>query len=169
MLSKKKLKWINIEGKTLMKRIIVALLILITLSFTVLCAPVSAVEASETKVTIEYLDDGYYIETVITENTLTRGTKTATKTSNFHNSAGDVVWYVSVTGTFTYNGATAYCHSCSHNAKSNSSYWTIRSVTSDTYVNTATATAVARHSSGTASQDFTASVTLTCDKNGTLS
>ncbi|MBE6737801.1 MAG: hypothetical protein E7566_04000 [Ruminococcaceae bacterium] len=152
-----------------MKKIIVALLILTIFTFSVFCAPVSAVEASETKVTVEYLDNGCYIETIITQNTLTRGTISGTKTRNFNNSNGDVLWYVSVTGTFTYNGATSYCHSCSHNAKSNSSYWTIRSVTSDTYVNTATATAVARQSSGTASHDFTASVTLTCAKDGTLS
>lgn len=152
-----------------MKRIIASILVLITICFSAFCAPVNAETLTDTKVTVETLANGDYIETIIVENTLTRSTKTATKTTNYKNSAGTVMWYVSVTGRFSYNELTCICLSYSHNAKSNASAWKILSSSSSSYVNTATATATARFTTGSTTSDYTRSVTLTCDNYGNLS
>ncbi len=153
-----------------MKKLIISLLIVSILSLSVLCVPVGATSATKTTVTIEYLDNGDYIETEIVENTLARATKTATKYHRYKNSSGEVMWYIAITGTFTYTGTTSLCTACSHEASSNNQFWSIRSASSTRSKNVATGKAVARHTYTTNNyQDYSATVTLTCSKDGTLS
>ena len=68
-----------------MKNSIVLTLIFALISCTLLCIPVSATTADNTERTIEYLDNGDYIETIITDDTANPGislyaTNTITKT-----------------------------------------------------------------------------------------
>lgn len=153
-----------------MKRIFV-LLIVAVLGCTMFCTPVSAVSASkETKTTIEYLDNGDYIETIITwEESLTRASKTASKTSNYKNSEGEVMWSVTIRGTYTYDGIVALCTSCTHSTSVSSSVWTIKSSSSSRSGNTATANATATLKVGFISKDYAMSVKLSCSPDGTLS
>lgn len=154
-----------------MKKLIVVLLITATLCCTALCTPVGATSVSEaTTTTVEYLDNGDYIETIITyDNSLTRSTKTASKTSNYKNSSGDILWSVTVKGTFTYNGTTSSCTSCSHSTTAPGTYWSIKSSSSSKSGNTATATAVATYKTALITKDYSMSVKLTCSADGTLS
>lgn len=127
---------------------------------------------------IEMLENGFYFETIIESEDISSLISpraavkytTKTKTTNMKDSSGNTLWYVSITATFSYNGSSATCLSCSPNAKSYASTWTIASVTSNKSGNTATATAVAIHgiSSGI-SESFTKSVTIKCDGSGTVS
>lgn len=89
-----------------MKKLI-SFLLCTLLCFSLSTLTVSASEESLTK--IEVLEDGSYIETIITENSdislfAASSTRTGSKTSTHKNSSGKVLWSVKVTGTFTYNG-----------------------------------------------------------------
>lgn len=127
---------------------------------------------------IEHLDNGDYIETTFQSlpsptYALFASTKTTqqiskTKKITYKNKAGNIIWYISITGTFTYNGSSAKCISCSHNAKSYGKSWTIKSVSSSKSGNSATATAVIKQS-GNISRTYNEQVTITCSKNGTIS
>lgn len=162
-----------------MKKLI-AVLIMTTLLFSmVFCISANAAETSEnTKTTVEILENGDYIETVIIDYTAAGNsdysinatqTKTGRKTSNYKNSSGAVLWSVSVTGTFSYNGTTSTCTSCSHSTTAPSSAWTIKSASHSKSGNTATARATATQKTSTGTKDFSMSVTLKCSANGTLS
>lgn len=131
---------------------------------------------------IELLDNGDYIETVIsTDESLadsilnvstlaTTKTITKTKTSYYKNAAGSVMWSVSIKGTFTYNGSTSKCTKCSHSTTAPGKSWSIKSCTSSKSGNKATAKAVATHkSSSGATANYTKSVTITCSAKGVVS
>ncbi len=99
-------------------RSIITVIIVLIMSF-VLAVPAMADEtAGKTveSVAVEYFEDGSYYETVITVDDNENGdsgimsttkTKTGSKKSTYKNKSGDVLWYVKVTGKFTYNGSTS--------------------------------------------------------------
>lgn len=120
-------------------------------------------------------NNDYYLETVITDanptfsfSTLQSNshTITKTKTTNIKNTKGTVLWSVSITATFTYDGSTSRCISCSPSAETYSSSWTIQSTSSSKSGNSATAIATANYAS---LKNYTQSVTISCSKNGTVS
>lgn len=129
---------------------------------------ISALETEQiVSTTIEYLDDGSYLETTITEsNTLTRATKTGSKTTKYYNDAKVAQWYVKVTGTYTYNNSSATCTSSSVTADSYKSIWKIASKSASKNANKATAN---QYYNGTLVNTKTTSVTLTCSATGKLS
>lgn len=142
-----------------------------------LAVPVMADEITgETveSVTMEYLEDGSYYETVITVDDNENGdsgimsttkTKTGSKKASYKNKSGDVLWYVKVTGKFTYNGSTSKCTSASATAASNSSSWKIIDKSSSKSGNKAIGKATAKEQS----TSLTRAVTLSCSKTGKLS
>lgn len=121
----------------------------------------------------------YYIETTIEDSSVsslhnvatfsTTKTVTKTKTTKIKNESGSVLWSVSITATFSYNGSTSKCISYSHNATSYCTNYAIKSVSSSKYQNSATATAIAAYSNGKISKDYLQSVTIKCSKNGAVS
>lgn len=125
----------------------------------------------------EVLENGDYIVTIISSDTEpvaeTRNaskTITKTKTSYYKNSAGAVLWSISIKATFTYNGKTSQCTSCSHSTTAPGKFWSIKSCKSSKSGNKATATATATHTTPEgAKQDFTRTVTITCSATGTVS
>ena len=152
-----------------MKKII-SVLTLLTILITAFCLPINA--SADTITSIEYLDNGDYIETVIEDtgiSPLASTTVNKTKTSYYKNSSGTVLWSVSITATFTYNGTTSSCTSCYHSTTAPSSSWTIKSASHRKAGNTATATATATYTGATGSQDYTRSVTIQCSKDGVIS
>lgn len=163
-----------------MKKLLSFLLIftLITITSTNVSA-IERIDATQTQSYIEYINDDLYIETIITDATphnnsistlAATNTITKTKTDYYKNSNGKVLWSVAVTGTFTYNGSTSKCISCSHSTTSPGSSWSIKSATSYKAANYATASATATYKNSTgATQDYTRTVTLQCSKNGTIS
>ncbi len=153
-----------------MKRIFVAILALVMLCSAMLCTPASAAPISDSKTVIEYLENGDYIETIISwEENSTRSSKTATKTSNYLNNYDEVLWSVTVRGTFYYNGSTSSCTAVSHSTTAPSSYWTIKNSSSSKSGNKATAKATATLKVGSTTSDESMTVTLACSANGTLS
>lgn len=127
---------------------------------------------------ISYLENGDYIETYITINDFnyilqmsnkTKSTKeiTKTKTSIYKNKNGVKLWDVSITATFTYNGSTSKCISCSHNSKSYANSWKIKSVTSHKKDNYAIANAIASHEDEL-QHSYNETVTITCSKTGNV-
>lgn len=126
---------------------------------------------------IEPLENGYYYETTIVDESddgleffATTKYITKTKTTKLKNSSGDVMWSVSIKATFSYNGSTSKCTSCTPSATAYGSAWSIKSVTSSKSGNSATATAKAAYTSSTgASQTYTKSVTIKCSASGVVS
>lgn len=132
----------------------------------------------ETQIQIKYLENGDYIETVIkdeipddtvTPPLATTKTITKSKTNYYKNSAGNVMWSVTIKGTFTYDGSTSKCTSCSHSASAPGTTWSIKNVSSSKSGNSATAKATATHKDGSLSTDYSMSVTIKCSANGTVS
>lgn len=129
--------------------------------------------------TISENGEDYIVETILIGETPERPSETVfadtqtitrTKISYVRNSDGDVLWYLSITATFEYNGSTSKCISCSCDAVSQNSSWNIKSYSCSKSGNSATATATATHTSPLGlSQDYTQSVTIRCSANGTVS
>lgn len=124
------------------------------------------------------LEHGDYLETTISDVPTpfsgfsvfsTASTVTKKKTTYYKDKNGTILWSVAITATFTYDGTTSKCTSCSHSTTCPSPTWKIKSASSSKSGNSATATATATHFIGAASDDFTKSVTITCSKNGIVS
>lgn len=103
------------------KKITLISLITAFMCCTIFCVPTSALLLNDEVTSIEYLDNGDRIETVISYKapdkssvTVNSSTKTATKTKYYKNSNGAVLWSVSIKGTFSYNVSSSKCTSCSH-------------------------------------------------------
>lgn len=162
-----------------MKRLASILLLLVSLT-VIVNLPTSTVVAKDylPEIEIELLENGYYYETIIEEvdtpqvisTKATEQTITRKKTTQLKNNSGDVLWSVSITATFTYDGATSKCISCTPSAESKNSAWTIKSVTSSKNGNSATATAVAKYTDPFGrTYESSKSVTLTCTAYGVVS
>lgn len=151
-------------------------LILAIILVTLIGGNITANALSTPQIEIEYLENGDYIETIITDfresglvSTASTSSKTGAKTKNYKNSAGTVLWSVTVKGTFSYNGSTSTCTSCSHSTTSPGTYWSIKSSSHSKSGNTATAKATATHTTSAGSKDYSMSVTLKCSATGVLS
>lgn len=124
------------------------------------------------EISYEYLDDGSYFITTITNLPSSKATnqKNASKTTQFLNANGNVMWSVTVTATFSYNGTSSTCTNASASATSNNSDWVISNYYASHSGNSGTATATAKKYYMSVPIDtVTKSVTLSCDKNGNLS
>lgn len=162
-----------------MKKTIIFLLSVVCLLCSITSTPLLA-EASDTTAssTIEMLDNGYYYEIIIEDNEtpvtiVPRSTTqyvTKTKTTQLKNSSGTVLWSVSIKATFSYDGTTSKCTSCTPSATAYASSWSIKNVSSSKSGNSATATAVATHTVIFGiTQDTTKSVTIKCSATGVVS
>ena len=126
--------------------------------------------------TVEDLGNGYYTITVIenipSPNTLFAASTSTTKskTTYFKNKNNETLWYVKVTGTFTYDGTTSRCLSVTPAAQSYVSAWKTSDLTGNKSLNTATASAVGKlYADGVVVQTVARSVTLTCSSTGVFS
>ncbi len=153
-----------------MKKIISLSLIAVLFVSVIFCLPVAAVDNTKTTTTIEYLENGDYIETIITEyeSNARVATKSGSKTKNYTNSAGAVMWSVTVHGTFTYNGSTSQCTSAGHSTTAPGSMWSIKSASSRRSGYSAIADATATYTTSSSSKDYSMSVSLYCNPYGTL-
>lgn len=136
----------------------------------------SATTVNDYNRTIEYLDNGDYVETIISDDETDSeislfSTKsiTKTKTSYYKNSSGTVLWSVTIKATFSCNGKSATCTSCSHTTTISAKTWSIKSASHSKSGNTATAKATATHKTRTGSSNHTISVTIKCSPTGVVS
>ena len=124
--------------------------------------------------TIEYFDDGSYMETIISsdENISVRSTysKSGKKTVTFYNSEDVAQWSITISGTFSYTGSSATCTSASISHTIIDSNWEITSESATKSGNQAIGSVQAkRYFLGICTRTVNKSVTLTCSANGTLS
>lgn len=156
-----------------MKKVLIILVSLTFLLSIKVDAFANNLESSK-QVEVEKLDNGDYIETFIESEdselvTMSAAkTITKTKTAQYKNSSGEVLWSVSIKGTFTYDGKTSKCTSCSHSTTAPSKYWSIKSCTSTKSGNKATATVVALQK-GLATNTVTKTITISCSPKGVVS
>lgn len=154
------------------------LLLMMALIIAVIPSSVFA-NTANTSSTIEYLDDGYYFETIIEDEpteydsistAATAKTETKSKTTYFKNADGDTMWYVKVTGTFTYGNGSAKCTKSTVAAASKNSDWKISSKSASKSANKAIASATAKkYHLGVLIQTKSKTVTLTCSPTGKFS
>ena len=156
-----------------MKKVLIILVSLTFLLSIKMDAFANNLESSK-QVEVEKLDNGDYIETFMESEdskliTMSAAkTITKTKTAQYKNSSGEVLWSVSIKGTFTYDGKTSKCTSCSHSTTAPSKYWSIKSCTSTKSGNKATATVVALQK-GIATNTVTKTITISCSPKGVVS
>ena len=156
-----------------MKKVLIILVSLTFLLSIKMDAFANNLESSK-QVEVEKLDNGDYIETFMESEdskliTMSAAkTITKTKTAQYKNSSGEVLWSVSIKGTFTYDGKTSKCTSCSHSTTAPSKYWSIKSCTSTKSGNKATATVVALQK-GLATNTVTKTITISCSPKGVVS
>ena len=121
---------------------------------------------------IEYLDDGTYFEITIEEvpSIARASTITGKKTAKQKSANGTVLWSVTVTGTFSYNGKTAKCTKATDSVTSPGPYWSSASSSASKSGATAKATATAKKTvNGRVTQKVTKTIKLTCSPSGKLS
>ena len=172
-----------------MKKIIFSIfmisILLITQSVTVFGFSVSPHTSRQIdSVKTEYLGDNLYCITVIeslpnndenvfpeTETSSTLATTiTKSKTDYIKNSSGKTLWYVRVTGTFTYGNGSSKCISATPSADSLNSLWEVSNLSSSKSGNQARAQATGKHYvDGVVTDQLTRSVTLTCSSTGVFS
>ena len=151
------------------RKVIMLFSIAITLTFQPLS--VFAASTNNSYSTKEYLEDGSYFETIIESNENQKSTiKNASKTTNYKDANGNVLWYAKVTANFYYDGNTSSCTSSSASGGSYVSEWKILSKSSSRTVTVASATVTAgAYMGGLYVDSLTVKVLLSCDKNGNLS
>lgn len=158
-----------------MKKSFVLFISIFSFLITSTCFPVEAQVDTDCSYNIEYIEDGFYYETTIMNSnnifsTYATNYITKTKTTKLKNADGDVMWSVSIKATFSYDGNTSKCTSCTPSATSYASSWSIKNVTSSKSGNSATATGQATYTAPSgSSRNYTKSVTITCSATGVVS
>lgn len=148
------------------------------LVFAMIVCAVPAVKAQDTGGRTASDDDIVIcvttIEVISTTEAVTRAAefkeKTAAKTNTYKTSKGEVMWSVTITATFQYNGTNSGCLTAKATSKSYNSNWK----TSDerVSVNGASATGYAtgrRYLESKVVETVTKSVGISCSKDGTIS
>lgn len=133
--------------------------------------PVRAEAAQVIDTRIEYLPDGSYIETVITESvSRASGTKTGSKAQRLVDSDGTELWNIRLQGTFSYNGTSATCTNAVCTVTVSADNWYVVSKSAGKSGATASAeVTMGKKFLGITISKPEYSLTLTCDKNGNLS
>lgn len=121
---------------------------------------------------IEYVGNGIVEETIIEETVSMKSTRTiksGTKTINYKHGS-TILWSVSVTGTFSYNGKSSSCTNSSVKADSRNRDWKIVNKSSSKNGSTAIGKATAKkYMLGVCIQTINETVKLTCSSTGRLS
>ena len=155
-----------------MKKILSLVLIIVLISATQSAFASTTITPTE----IEYLPDGSCFVTVIEDvhpsglQPLSSNTATKSKTTYYKNSAGKVMWWVKVTGTFTYGNGTSKCASAKGSAASENANWKVSNITDSKSGNSASATATGtQYLDGKVLSRLTKTVTLKCSSTGVFS
>lgn len=156
-----------------MKKIL-SVILFISLFLTAL--PVYADSSAQIE-QVEYLPDGSCFVTVLDESpaatphTLAASTtETKSKTTYYKNAAGTVLWWVRVTGTFTYGNGTSKCTSVKASAASEHSAWKVSNISESKSGNTASGSAKGtQYTQGIITNSITKTVTLKCSPTGVFS
>lgn len=152
-----------------MKKILSVICIVCTI--LLISTNVHAIE-NEINTSCTYLGNGIYLETIIEEDIslFSTETKNGSKTNNYKDSKGNILYTIKVSGSFSYTGSSSTCTSASVSTSVSNSYWKITSESASKSGNTAIAKATAkRYSLGFVVETRNETVTLTCSATGVLS
>ena len=130
--------------------------------------PVKASEIQSINSTniIEIFDDGSYIVATLSRSS---STKSAKRTYTYKTSSGKILWTITVTGTFTYNGSSSSCTKASVSTTCPSITFKLASKSATKHNSTATATAsFKQYNDSVYLRTITRSVSISCDKSGKL-
>lgn len=152
-----------------MKRLF-SLVCAVLIALTIFTTPVSAYSENALS-SIEYYSDGSYcIIEVLEDYSRAAGTKNGTKNYSYYSSDNELLWVVSLTGSFTYTGTTSTCTASNVSVTIYNSSWYAASRESSKSGNVASGTAtVSRKVLGITVETKIVNLTLTCDANGNLS
>ncbi len=163
------------------KPILLSLLMLFMLLATPFRAEAAVSGDTSDNSKITYFEDGSYLVTTITDEEgskkpsgvqtfATSTTVTKSKTANYYNADGKVMWYLKVTGSFTYNGTTSKCNSAAVTAESNVSTWKLSKRSAARGESTAYASATAKqYMAGVVIKTISDIVSLHCSPTGVFS
>lgn len=138
-------------------------------TFSVKASEIQSINSTDI---IETFDDGSYIESFTEENIITSfsrssSTKSAQRTYTYKSSSGKILWTITVTGTFTYNGSSSSCTKASVSTTCPSSTFKLASKKATKHNSTATAS-FKQYNDSVYLRTVTHSVSISCDKNGKL-
>lgn len=133
--------------RNLWKKVILCIMCVCILD---LILPVSVWAEEKNEKSVEYLENGDYIEITIFNNenviadkyiSILSKDKTLTKTkvATYKNSAGNIIWSLSVTGTFLYDGKISKCTKCSYSVEIIAKNWNVKNTQAFKTANKATA------------------------------
>ena len=155
--------------KKILSFILVALFIF-SCSSTVALA--SENQSPNTQQSVEYLSDGSYFVTTIessatTSSILSRATssKSGSKTATYYGANNKAIFYIKVTGSFSYTGSSSTAKSSSYTI----GYYVSGASSSDKGAYTSGKSAIAYATIKYVGSSLYKSVTLSCSANGTLS
>lgn len=150
-----------------MKRILSCILV----SVLLLCMIPVCGNAMENQMETIYFEDGSYMTVeVITKSTRASGSVSGSKPYTYYDSNGSAQWKATLSGSFTYNGSSATCTSSSVDVTIYNSSWYESSKSASKSGNTASASVtMGKKMAGVTVMTKTASLSLSCDKNGNLS
>lgn len=153
-----------------MKKITLSFFLAIIFLFNGIAMPVSADE-NVVSTSIEYLEDGSYLVTTITETTTSRATvKTGNKTITYTNSDNEAQWTYKITGTFSYTGSSATCTAVSDSYTIINDNWHMSSHSCSKSGNTASGIVTMKYKIlGITIDTVSRNLTLTCSSTGVLS
>lgn len=158
-----------------MKKILSLALAVVTLFSVLSVVAFAQTEEAVVSESVEYLEDGYYIVTTVTEesgNSLARATstKTGSKSSVLYNSDDEPLVTFKLTGTFTYTGSSANCTMASTSYTIHNSSWRVTAATASRSGNKAIGDFTAKHYTlGVPVSTKNVTITLTCSNTGVLS
>lgn len=137
----------------------------VTIIFTVLSfLTIPAIAADKVTDYTIYYDDGSYA-VVTLSNSLTRVKVNETKSYTYYNPLGQRCFAYTLFASFTYNGTTSWADSCDFGVAIYRQSWDINAHSEYVSGNSAYGNATFTSPDG---QVRTASLTLTCDKNGNV-
>lgn len=149
-------------------------LLSVILMIAVLC-PNTALANDEmvTDSYVEYFDDGSYMVTELSENTITTfaaQTASSYKVSHFYNSNNVKEWTVRLDATFSYTGSSATCTSAKTSYTIYNDAWKVTSAVPSKSGNKATGTfTVKKYVLGIPVKTVNKTLTITCSNTGVCS
>lgn len=150
-------------------RLFMVLAALVCLSLFSLGAFAAEADTSGEEI-IRYEDGSYFAVTYVNPGIRTAKTQTGSKIYTYYDSDDVVRWEAVLTGTFTHNGTTSACTSSSCSVTIYDNDWYVVSKSASKSGNTATAEVTMGYKVlGVTVSTKPYSLTLTCDKNGSLS
>lgn len=112
-----------------------------------------------------YYDDGSYATITLDSSDFVRSSTEKYKTYTFYNPLGQKCFAYTLVATFTYNGTTSYANSCDFGVAIYRQGWNLATHSESISGNTAYGNATFTNADG---QTRSASLSLTCDKNGNV-